>query len=294
MAAPVELIDGAGFNSPERHRQVRCILWRANRFAHVARLPVAAHSVGRGHEPPGQVSERKSPPRLLVLWVLAGRMRQIVDGQTWVAEAGQVTWVLPGQVYEMDAVEECTYRWVNLDGPAIAAFSAGFAAPPGPFRGGACPLGQMRSLATALLTPGRGAELRALNLAIAIATASLIVTADPRREDLAERARAWIDRGCTNPELDINTLARRFACSRARLHAAFSAATGLSPGLYLAQVRIARAVTQLREPRVSLRVIALDCGFADPERFARTFRRLVGTTPSAYRRALASGLTTLG
>ena len=65
---------------------------------------------------------------------------------------------------------------------------------------------------------------------------------------------------------------------------AFKSSTGLPPHRYLVRRRIERARELLTEGTSSITEIALDCGFGSSQHLATVFRRIVGTTPTAYRR----------
>lgn len=56
---------------------------------------------------------------------------------------------------------------------------------------------------------------------------------------------------------------------------------------YLLDYRIAMARDMLSEPDHAISQVAYATGFNDPSYFCRAFRRLVGTTPKAYRRQAA-------
>ena len=62
-------------------------------------------------------------------------------------------------------------------------------------------------------------------------------------------------------------------------------ATGRTPLDYVIRTRIARAALRLCRERIPVTEIALDCGFSDPNYFARQFRRVTGQSPRAHRRA---------
>jgi AraC-like DNA-binding protein len=61
---------------------------------------------------------------------------------------------------------------------------------------------------------------------------------------------------------------------------------GMTPHAYLMQTRIARGKTLLTMGRFPAQV-ALDSGFFDQSHFTKQFKRFTGTTPSAYRDAVA-------
>ena len=63
----------------------------------------------------------------------------------------------------------------------------------------------------------------------------------------------------------------------------FRQSTGFAPHQYVLSRRIERAKQCLRDPRISIIDAGLDAGFRNPSHFARTFRRLVGTSPSRYK-----------
>ena len=80
------------------------------------------------------------------------------------------------------------------------------------------------------------------------------------------------------------------ACySPAQFRRALRARYGVGPLAYLAELRIARAQSLLREAELPLEVIAQRSGFANPSYFATTVRAKTGISPSRFRRALRRG-----
>jgi AraC family transcriptional regulator len=67
----------------------------------------------------------------------------------------------------------------------------------------------------------------------------------------------------------------------------FRRSTGMAPYQWLQQRRVARAKYLLaRSHRASLADIAIACGFADQSHLTRSFARVAGTTPGAWRNAI--------
>jgi AraC-like DNA-binding protein len=58
---------------------------------------------------------------------------------------------------------------------------------------------------------------------------------------------------------------------------------GTSPGRWLLERRLTRSVSLLETTRLSITQIMLECGFADPSHFSKTFKEKFGRPPSVYR-----------
>jgi len=67
---------------------------------------------------------------------------------------------------------------------------------------------------------------------------------------------------------------------------AFKQSMGISPNAYMTDQRIARAKRMLSETDLPIADIALRAGFASQSHFTTTFRKLVWTTPKAFRNKL--------
>jgi transcriptional regulator GlxA family with amidase domain len=88
---------------------------------------------------------------------------------------------------------------------------------------------------------------------------------DARRVSLASMA--------AHAKLEKRTFLRRF-----------TSATGLTPLEYCRRVRIARARELLEFSKKTLKVIAWEVGYNDPDAFARAFQKATGLSPGSYRR----------
>jgi AraC-like DNA-binding protein len=96
------------------------------------------------------------------------------------------------------------------------------------------------------------------------------------------RARDTMDRAFADA-LDVEALAKSVHLSRAHFIRSFRDTFGEPPHRYLQRRRIERAMALLRETDRTVTEICFDVGFASLGTFSRTFREIVGETPSAYR-----------
>jgi len=97
------------------------------------------------------------------------------------------------------------------------------------------------------------------------------------------RARDAMDRTYAEP-LDIPSLARIACVSEAHFIRTFRATFGETPHRYLQRRRVERSMYLLRETDRRLTDICMDVGFSSLGTFSRTFRDIVGESPSSYRR----------
>jgi AraC-like DNA-binding protein len=96
------------------------------------------------------------------------------------------------------------------------------------------------------------------------------------------RARDAMDRAYAEP-LDVRAVAAVAHLSEAHFIRRFRAVFGETPHRYLQRRRVERSMFLLRETDRSVTDICLDVGFTSLGTFSRTFREIVGETPSGYR-----------
>ncbi|MCU1358217.1 MAG: hypothetical protein JWM89_3635 [Acidimicrobiales bacterium] len=96
------------------------------------------------------------------------------------------------------------------------------------------------------------------------------------------RARDAMDRGFAQP-LDVPALARIAHTSEAHFSRTFRATFRETPHRYLQRRRVERAMFLLRATDRSVTDVCLAVGFGSLGTFSRTFRDIVGESPSQYR-----------
>jgi AraC-like DNA-binding protein len=96
------------------------------------------------------------------------------------------------------------------------------------------------------------------------------------------RARDAMDRAYAEPR-DVRTVAAVAHISPARFSRCFRAVFDETPHRYLQRRRVERSMFLLRETDRSVTEICFDVGFTSLGTFGRTFRQIVGETPSGFR-----------
>ncbi|WAZ19666.1 AraC family transcriptional regulator [Streptomyces cinnabarinus] len=83
--------------------------------------------------------------------------------------------------------------------------------------------------------------------------------------------------------VSLDDLASLVSFSRFHFVRRFKAATGSTPYRYLTELRIDMSRKYLESGNDTITRIGQRCGFSGPEHFSRSFRRVMGCTPSQYR-----------
>src|SRR5213080_2906015 len=92
-----------------------------------------------------------------------------------------------------------------------------------------------------------------------------------------------MDRAYFEP-LDVRAVASVAHLSRAHFIRSFRATFGETPHRYLQRRRVERSMFLLRETRKSVTEVCFDVGFTSLGTFSRTFREILGITPTDYRK----------
>jgi AraC-like DNA-binding protein len=99
------------------------------------------------------------------------------------------------------------------------------------------------------------------------------------------RVMAFVDANIT-VDLCVSTLAAVAGMSPYYFCRSFKQSTGITPHRYVLQRRMKQATHLLEQKSAPLWEIARDLGFADQSQFTRVFHKIVGKTPSQYRKEL--------
>src|SRR4051812_37474398 len=114
-----------------------------------------------------------------------------------------------------------------------------------------------------------------------------------RRQDIYRDAVAVIGQNYAS-DLTVQSVAREIGTSRRQLQRVFEEVGGVSFRQVLTRVRMKNASVLLRETDAPVALVARYVGYSQPAQFAKTFRRLYGDAPSAYRTSPGPPQVTLG
>ncbi len=104
----------------------------------------------------------------------------------------------------------------------------------------------------------------------------------------AKRVASYIEANLAS-SIRIEELAKIVQLSTSHFFRVFKQSFGVTPLTYIAHQRVRKAQQLMMGSPESLAEIALACGMCDQAHFTRVFRRVVGSSPRAWRRQFSGG-----
>ena len=120
-------------------------------------------------------------------------------------------------------------------------------------------------------------------LASMIELAYLKSPQDDDEEDRLDKILRYIKRHHTE-SITLESISRRFACSRSYLSHNLTKRLGVSFREYLTELRLQDAKSLLENSNLNVTEIALSVGFSDSNYFTNVFKKHLGISPLAYRK----------
>lgn len=255
-------------------------------------LPVAVRSAGHylleeacemplGHQSGGFVE---------VFWGISGEGDIMLDSGTFRLAPGDVVWKSRDELHGYRAViAPWELRWFTLEGPLADDFMRGYGYARHLEGAGPCPKEFFEELVSGIPEIDFFTQRHLLSVATHIlALAGRKLLANDQARAVADRFAALARDRYRDPNANINTLAAELRTHRSTLSRHFAGIMGLSPGEYLAHLRIQAASALLRDSSLSILEIGIEVGLPDKSHFAKLFKRKTGLSPSAYRQ-MATG-----
>jgi AraC-like DNA-binding protein len=134
-------------------------------------------------------------------------------------------------------------------------------------------------------------EQRLFNLMLAIERLSFASAhKQDRREQLLQRVRDVLEEDPAHAP-GVKAVAEAFGMSRSNFSHHFRLVTGLSPAVFMRDLRLQRAREMLLSGALPMKAIARQTGFADTNHLCKAFRRRFGFTPGSFRQQVSAKST---
>lgn len=239
--------------------------------------------------------KRGSQPFALIQHTIAGRGELDFEGTHYALTPGDTMlltfphrnryWLAPGRSWE--------YFWITLNGREALRIARAVIDTNGPvIRPGPDAIDRLAASSLSLLGPDLPAGLAsAAAYAAIMAVHDGTTTTEPETSGAPAailRVLAHIDRNLGSG-LGVDRLAGIAQLSRAHFVRLFTATVGSAPAPYVFAQRMQRAERLLIATDSGIGEIALTCGFADGNYFAKAFRRAHGITPGEFRASTHRG-----
>ncbi|MCW1922264.1 AraC family transcriptional regulator [Luteolibacter arcticus] len=262
------------------------------------------------HRASAPLAEQCHEQWMVLVFLLSGQQRYVIDGEEIGLRGGQMLRIPPGCRYSTGAWPEQkgNLAWLILrvkpfpDEPALGMSRDGAHAvfelltagnTPAQLR---MPDDAPRLIESAFTWWERRDEavaremvrnrIAALTMEAAIAVQPESAGEDQANDLRIRRVLAWLD-GHSDDEMPTALeMAAMAGLSPTSFHEHFKRIAGSSPKDYRQRLRVERAARRLREqPALSITEVAHEFGYSSSQYFATVFRRYLGTSPQAYRDA---------
>jgi AraC-like DNA-binding protein len=230
---------------------------------------------------------------VLLQHTIAGQGMLTFEGRSMTVQPGMTMllyfphdnryWLEPGKTWE--------FFWVCLHGRDVLRMQRNIVSRRGPL----LQLGEdSQALATTLdicsrvmqknLSSPYEASALAYRLMMALAQESLPVAADKTPPAYIRKVVEYCHEHLHDP-IGVDDMAKAAKLSRFHFTRQFYESRGITPGRFLAELRLQEASRLVQDSNLSVKDIARRCGFSDANYLCKVFRKSFGVSPGAFRKS---------
>jgi len=250
-------------------------------------LPLSARSVGHYCVPP----EFHEPPLakyfIQIFWGIRNTGVFIFKRSEQRLPPDHIAIYFPGMVHNLFPDQEpWEYRWWTMDGPLAVNIVNSFGlTQAGIYPVGPAPEALFEQLHDAIgdITPSGERHADTIAYQLLSLAANRRQTAHGPHPHI-QQAVLLIHQQWNQPDFGVDCLARRLNIHRSLFSRLFHSAIGVAPRDYINNLRIQRALSLLKQTNLPIAQIAQQCGFNDPNYFARAIRKKTQWSPGEFRR----------
>lgn len=220
-----------------------------------------------------------------IVWLLSGTYETLILDKKHLVGKNTVWYSLYGEERQGCAVSEaCRLRWLVIDGPLAESVMLSFRYPR--IQVAAAYPEHLFAELDEIMPEVSPEMVRRKTCLVMEILASMAEAGDSlySMERLVPKCLALIRSSLSDPEFGLETLCERFSVSRATLSRLFRKTTHFSPGRFILNEKMARAVALLSGTDLPIETVAEQCGFRDRPTFTRFIKRGKGMSPSEFRK----------
>ncbi len=233
-------------------------------------------------------------PFVEIFWGVNGTGALIIDGKECTLGPQQCAIYFTNMQHQVFATgEDWEYRWFTLDGSLAESTLRSFGfTKAGVYDVGAIPQPLFQNLINNLEDVSPYGERLACTTAFEILTTASSQLKTPIHRSKRQRSNAetiaqaldFIHKNWMDPMVGVEQISKMLGMHRSSFSKLFQAEVGLTPKDYITRIRVQYALNKLRQSSQSIKEIAQEAGWEDPNYFSRCIKAATGFSPSQYRK----------
>lgn len=224
-------------------------------------------------------------PFIELIWGISGIGELELFGKAFQMKEKDVFYYLPNEDHQSRAISpEWKCRWLVIDGFLAEAIFLSFKYPRHQSLEQGCPIVLLDRIEQQISSLANDDIRSTCELVFEIVSMIGKNNSSDLNRDLVKASLELIRLNLSDSTFDINRLCELLNTSRSTLSKLFSVQMGVSPGVYLKQMRLVQAKALLEGTELPIKEVASKCGMPHVSSFSRTVSRDIGSSPQAYRK----------
>lgn len=247
-------------------------------------IPYGLRSMGHCRARVGWRDAPKLKSFVQVFWVVSGVGEFICNDTSHLVKVGECFVYFSQQRHLITAISDYfEYRFFTVDGMLAEEIVRSFDLRNEVMVVGDCPVSEFEILEKEILDVTPYGQVNGSTKAFHLLSKIAGVRKMKRFSPMTEACISQIEGRLHLPDMNINLLAKELEVHRSQLARQFKKELGMSPIDFLISKRVQKGIRLLEEGKLSIKEIARQCGYQQPDYFAKAIRRVTGLKPREVR-----------